>query len=205
MAYVLGFLFADGGISKTRRGTHFVSFYSGDKDLLENIRKVLDSEHKIAKRSARSGYVYRLQIGSKSMCKDLFNLGLVPNKTKRMKLPAIPKEYMGSFARGFFDGDGNVWTGYVNKSRAGKPTMIMNVAFTSASVSFLKDLLFLLRRCVTDLSGGSIYKPKNKNWGRLSFSTNDSLKLFEFMYNSSSQLFLRRKKRVFESFIKMRP
>jgi O-antigen chain-terminating methyltransferase len=34
MAYVLGFLYADGNIMKTKRNTHFVSFSSADRDLL---------------------------------------------------------------------------------------------------------------------------------------------------------------------------
>ena len=34
MAYILGFMYADGNIIKTKRGTHFIAVYSADEDIL---------------------------------------------------------------------------------------------------------------------------------------------------------------------------
>ncbi len=203
MSYVLGFLFADGNIVKTKRGTHFVTFYSADKQLLSNIKIVMGLDHKISKRNSRSGKVYRIQVGSREMYDDLLRLGLIPKKSKRMKMINIPTKYFGDFVRGYFDGDGNVWSGYINKDRKTK-TFVLYVSFTSASVGFLKDMLLMLRKYV-NIEGGGVYPVKNKNCARLSLATKDSLKLYKVMYNTCYSLFLSRKRRVFENFIKMRP
>lgn len=202
MAYILGFLFADGNVIKTKRGAFFTSIYTNDRKLLYLMRSVLGSNHKISKRISETGYCYRIQIGSKELFADLLALGLVINKTRRMELPNIPNKYMGDFIRGYFDGDGNVWSGETHKDRRSK-TMTLLTCFTSASVSFLKSLLFLLKQL--GINGGSVYGSKNGNYGRLTLSTLDSLKLRKIMYNKPSKLFLGRKKLVFDRFVKMRP
>lgn len=202
MSYVLGFLFADGNMTITKRGSCFIAFYNSDKKLLESIRNSMNSKHKISKRVVSAGNVYRIQIGSKEMFKDLQKLKLTPNKTKRMELPKIKKEFWGDFLRGFFDGDGNVWMGKIHKNRT-KSTFGLQVCLTSSSFNFLSSIHQKLKR--EGLVGGSLYIVKNKECGRLSFSTNNALKLYEIMYNIPHTLFLKRKRRVFEDFLKMRP
>jgi hypothetical protein len=46
MAYILGFLFADGNIVKTKRNTHFVAIYSADYELIVSMREVIGSNQK---------------------------------------------------------------------------------------------------------------------------------------------------------------
>lgn len=158
----------------------------------------MSSNHKISKRSG--GYV--LQIGSKELFNDLVTLGLTPNKARRMQLPKIPQKYVGHFIRGYFDGDGNVWSGYVNKDRE-NPTYILSTSFTSASRNFLQGLKNLLEK--ENLIGGCIYDIKGKKCSRLQYGAVNALKLFKIMYNGTHSLFLARKKAVFDKFIKMRP
>lgn len=199
MAYILGFLFADGNIVKTKRGTHFVSFYSADFKLLRSIKVAMTSTHKLSRRNSVGGIVYRIQIGSKKLF-DILSVryGLVPNKTRRMRLPSIPKKYVSAFVRGYFDGDGNVWSGKIHKNRK-KSTDALLVCFTSASFFFLKDLLCILRQA--GLIGGSLHTSKTGTFSRLSFSTQDALKMYQIMYNGSHTLFLQRKKAIFEKYI----
>jgi len=201
MAYVLGFFAADGNLINTNKGGYYLSFYSADQSLLAMLKKVMGSEHKLSKRSIKSGEVYRFQIGSKEMFNDLLALGFTGNKNKRLKLPKIPQRFIDDFIRGYFDGDGNVWGGLINKKRK-TPTKVLQVAFTSGCMVFLEDFLSLLK--IKGLQGGSIYSVKNKQCWRLSFSTLDALKLYKIMYNVSV-LYLNRKKVVFEKFINMRP
>lgn len=204
MAYILGFLFADGNMVKTKRNTYFVGWYSGDEELLRLMARAMESNHKIGVRALKNlGVgVYVLQIGSKELFEDLVKLGLTPNKTRRMELPEIPNKYIGPFIRGYFDGDGNVWSGFINIKRK-KPSLVLSVAFTCASQVFLENLRMLLRG--VGLMGGGVYKIKNKECSRLQYSTRDALKLYEIMYNGSHSLFLPRKRLVFEKFLKMRP
>lgn len=201
MAYVLGFLFADGNIIKTKRGTHFTALYTSDYELLKSISKIMRSTHKISSGKSKTGYVYKIQIGSKELFDDLGELGLTPNKAQRMRLPKIPKKHFSHFVRGYFDGDGNVWMGLLNKNRL-KPTLALTSCFTSASHEFLTELhRELLKK---GLKGGGVYRIKNKECNRLSFSTLDTLKLYRIMYTMPYKLFLTRKKLIFEKFIKMR-
>lgn len=201
MAYVLGFLFADGNVVRTSRGSYYIAFYSSDKELLLRMRSEMGSEHKISKRNARSGNVYRIQIGSKKLFDDLFRLGLTPGKARRMKFPHIPSQFMRDFIRGYFDGDGNIWTGVTHRHR-NKVTPGLQVSFTSGSQSFLAGLLQQLR--ALGIRGGSLFVIKKKNASRLTLSVNDALKLCSLMYNAPCKLYLVRKRTVFEQFVNER-
>ena len=199
MAYVLGFFMADGNMVLTKRGNHYFSFYSADRELLVEIRNFLESDHKLSKRTSENSF--RFQIGNKEMFGDLCKLGVTPNKSKRMKIPEIPSKFVEDFVRGYFDGDGNVWSGYMNKART-NPTHALQVAFTSGCLEFLNDLLLILKK--KGLQGGSIFKVKNKECHRLLFSTLDALKLYQIMYNVPHRSHLKRKRLVFQKFLKMR-
>ncbi len=203
MAYILGFLFADGAITMSKRGTHFIAFHTMDKELLYAIKECMKADHKISKRSVRSGNVYRLQIGSKEMVEDVALFGLHQAKVQRMHFPTIPKKYSAAFIRGFFDGDGNIWMGNTHKDRM-HTTISISAAFTSASIGFLEGLLEQLKNL--GIEGGSIYVHASGTFGRLSFGKHDSLKIYEIMYNGSAfgNLYLKRKKAIFDAFIKMR-
>ena len=203
MSYVLGFFMADGSITVNPRGAHFISIQICDKKILENMREVLDSEHKIALRKGKGNIsdIYRLQIGSKEMCNDLRKLGVAERKSHTMGLPKIPKKYFGDFVRGYFDGDGNVWVGFSKKNQF-KKNYTIQTAFTSASNEFLKDLRKFLQQ-KRKIKGGSIYKKKNSNAYCLRFSVKDSILLYRLMYdNLVGNLFLNRKKKRFEKFLR---
>ncbi|MCF7833662.1 MAG: hypothetical protein K9L98_00810 [Candidatus Pacebacteria bacterium] len=201
MAYILGFLFADGNIICNKRGSWFFSIQITDKDILYKMKTVMGSEHKISRRKKVKccKSLYRLQIGSKEMCQDLIKLGLTERKSKKMILPSIPKVYFGDFLRGYFDGDGGVWVGYINKNRNKKTFAIMTY-FTSGSLIFLNKLKEKLNYLA--IRGGFVVK-KERGYD-LKFSMLDSLKISKIMYNSNSPLFLGRKRAKFDNYIKMR-
>ncbi len=202
MAYVTGFFAADGNIITTRRGTHYISFYSADREILMDIQRCMQSSHKLSTRKTLNGCVYKFQIGSRYMYETLRALGFTEGKSKRMIMPYIPPKYVPDFVRGYFDGDGNVWIGTHNKRR-NKPTKVIQVAFTSGSRSFLYGLWSVLKS--EGIKGGSLFDSRTKNYSRLLFSTLDALKLAEIMYNGHPKLFLKRKRLRFEEFRKMRP
>ena len=200
MAYVLGFLFADGNIIHTQRGTWFWSIQITDKEILEKIKKKMGSSHQLSERKKKPGHkqLYRLQIGSKDMCKDLLALGLTERKSKTILFPEIPLEFFPDFLRGYFDGDGGVWIGPKNKRN--NKTFIINTFFTSGSKKFLISLISMLAKM--GLTGGSLVK-KERGFD-LKYSIRDSLILYKIMYNDKCSLFLNRKKERFEKYIKLR-
>ena len=48
------------------------------------------------------------------MCLDLEKYGIIENKTWNMLIKNIPKEYYYSFLLGYFDGDGSIYSYYIN-------------------------------------------------------------------------------------------
>lgn len=205
MAYILGFFAADGYITVNRRGGQFWCLDIGDKKLIRQIKKTIGSDHKISVRKSkdRANPTYRLQIGGIEMCDDLRRLGFKERKTKSLAVPNVPEKYFCDFVRGYFDGDGNVWVGAMNKERK-TPHFTIQIVFTSCSKIFLE----LLRKNLeyNGVDNGRLNKVRG-NCYRLVYSVFGSLNLYKFMYNSQcvrNKLFLNRKKIIFEKFIKMR-
>ena len=130
-----------------RRGGQFWCIQITDKKLLEEIKKVIKSEHKISIRigGRNESTLYRLQIGSIEMCDDLRKLGLRERKTKNLVVPNVPDKYFADFVRGYFDGDGNVWIGFLNKKRS-RPSLALKTMFTSCSSGFLNQFHKRLRK-----------------------------------------------------------
>lgn len=206
MAYILGFFAADGYITYKNGKGAFWCIDISDKIHLEKIKKIIQSEHKISTRYRKkfNKYTYRLQIGSVYMCNDLRKLGFLERKTKNLSIPNVPHKYFRHFVRGYFDGDGHVWSGEINKGRNLRSLSIQTV-FTSASIVFLENLRSKLEQF--GINRGLIIKSKG-NYFRLAYSINGSLNLYNFMYNHTDSknpsIFLDRKKKVFERFIKLR-
>jgi len=207
MAYVLGFFAADGYMTFNKRGAHFWNIQITDEDLLKEIKKSIQAEHKISVRNRgkrNEQTIYRLQIGSKEMCDDLQRLGFAPGKTKNLSVPDVPKKYFAHFVRGYFDGDGNVWVGYAHIQRKSKARTIRTV-FTSCSYEFLSEMRKQLEAFAVHKG---VLSKGNGNYYRLTYSVTGSLKLSDFMYNQriplSKGLFLERKRKKFVEFIKLR-
>ena len=201
MAYVLGFLYADGNIIFTKRATWFWSLQINDKDILEEIKKVINSEHIISKKKkyGNQKQSYRLQLGSTEMRDDLMRLGLTERKSKTILFPDVPKSYFPDFLRGYFDGDGGAWVGFKNKQKIHK-IYVINTAFTSGSREFLVALKKILFEY--GILGGSLVQ---KEGGfDLKYSIKNSLILYKIMYNDKCTLFLKRKKDKFEKYINLR-
>lgn len=201
MAYVLGFFAADGSMTKNKRGACFVEFRITDKEILEKMQSAMGSDHTISVRNGNSEHktIYRLQIGSKEMFEDLLGLGMTPQKSLTLEFPDVPEKYLQHFVRGYFDGDGNVYLyEYQRKDRKNKISRSLSSGFTCGSKVFLEQLHKNLKRFCF-LRGGSLHYRSGAH--RLYYSSIDSCKLYDFMYNDQDALFLRRKKNVFERFL----
>ena len=201
MAYILGFICADGNLMKNKRGAHFIAMYSIDFDLLVSIRDSMKSEHKISLKKGGNGNNHCIQIGSKEMFEDLAKLNIFPNKSKRLQLPPVPQEFWFSFLRGYFDGDGNVWVGYVHKERK-NPNPTIRVVFTSCTREFLESIKSALSMYFPE---NGVISKGNGNCYRLTYAVGGALNLYKYMYNSRYlSLHLNRKKLVFEKYIKLK-
>lgn len=200
MAYVLGYFTADGYMFINSGGSYYIAFVSTDYDLISKVREMLYSRQKISSRkykNRKGKIIYRLQIGSKKLFRDLLDFGLIPNKSKKIKLPKIPKSYFRHFVRGYFDGDGCVDFGFYRKRGKKKATLMTK--FYSSNKTFLQDLWQILKR-YAQVKGGSLYKRERKF--DLSLSVRDSFRLYNFMYKGvKKNQFLERKYNEFQQAI----
>ena len=204
MAYILGFIVTDGCLAEHKNGYHGLNITNKNRDILKKILTIMDSNHKISVKS-RGGIpklkYFQMQIRDRTIYADLLNLGLTPRKSKIVRMPNVPSEFLGDFIRGCFDGDGsvNVW-----QDPRWRHAWQMRAVFCSGSYAFLGDLQKRLHE-QTNLSRGSIQRATRSHV--LCYSILDSVKLYSIMYHSKidSLIYLKRKKEKFELFRRMRP
>lgn len=205
MAYVLGFMFADGSLEDAPllRGK-YVRVSSTDKERIYAIRSLLNSAHTVTRQEAigMRKTQYLLRIGSHRLFDRLVALGVTPRKSLVMRFPVMPDMYLGDFARGYFDGDG---CAYIDRDTHGQPKRLLTV-FTSGSKAFLVGLhAALVSR--TSIVGKGIYKHGSTRGAyQLRYSTRDSLRLYKLMYDRAlpKQLYLKRKYDIFTWYLRRR-
>jgi hypothetical protein len=194
MAYVLGYIAADGNISIGKRGNCYLALEGIDEELIYNIKRVLGAGQTITSRLRNFKYnrSYRLQIGSKEMVRDLVKIGLTPNKAKRMHLPDVPKAYFGDFVRGYFDGDGNVcFSRFKRSDRKRGYIQYIRVLFTSCSASILKGIA---ERLTNEFGIEGFLLHERGNYHILYCYKQEQInKTFELLYGSHPALYLNRK------------
>lgn len=117
MAYVLGYIFADGCITRIKRKHTYAWYFqinSIDKQIIQDISDWLEWEGKLSTyhRKKNQGYysdstIYRISIGSNKIVSDLRKHGVTRNKSLSLQPPNnIPDTMLPHFIRGFWDGDG---------------------------------------------------------------------------------------------------
>lgn len=104
-AYWLGFIYADGSVFNGN--VLSLTLQNGDRDHIELFADTLESEHTISTFENEWGEYCRTSIVSDELTDDLKSYGVVPGKTYTDSLPSLDDEYISSFIRGYFDGDGN--------------------------------------------------------------------------------------------------
>lgn len=207
MAYILGYLYADGSMEDASylRGK-YIRVSSIDRQTILKIKRLMNSKHTIVTRipsSHNRRTSYLLRIGSHKLYNDLTNLGLFPHKSLTIKFPKVPVKYVKDFVRGYFDGDGCV---YLERARGKKQKLIikrLRVIFTSGSKAFLEGLHMALHESFAILHG-KIYDSHRSF--QLHYSTAGSIELFKLLYKDvSSHIFLERKLKIFIKYFALRP
>lgn len=144
MAYVLGFAFADGYISKS--GGYVFELTSTDLDVLEKIASVMHYIKPLKAEKVRGDRrrAYKLIVAKKKVYDDLIRIGLTPQKSFTMRMPDAPEHLVRHFVRGFFDGNGSVAKADLHyKDTTYKR---LNFRLTTASEGMANDLLNALSR-----------------------------------------------------------
>ena len=196
-AYWLGFVYADGSITKKvyEKGSYTyrlrMELMFEDKYILEQMALDLESDLKPKEyynnTSHFEGYnkpkhTAYIMFSSKKMGEDLVKLGVMPNKTLILKsLPSIPDNLMKHFIRGYFDGDGSV---YLTKDNTIKTAFYGTHDFINSIQDFLIKELDLTKKKITD--------QKEANVSFVGMAKQESEKLYHYMYDEAT-IFLNRK------------
>jgi hypothetical protein len=194
MAYILGIITTDGCLVEHKNGFHGLDITSKDRELLDRIKLIMHAEHKIGKKTRG----YRLQIRNRILYNDLLRLGLTPRKTKTKIFPNIPKQYLADFVRGCFDGDGSV---FIWKEPRWNHTWQIRTVFSSGSIEFIRQLRQILYE---NVGLGKGYLELGRKVIQVKYAIADSLTLYRFMYSIDCDLYLKRKKEIFEAFFNFR-
>lgn len=202
MAYILGFIAADGCIT---RDVLKIGIQYDDINLLEDIKKQLDFSGNITTRDIKlKNKIYKaayLDIYSKYMVDRLKILGLCEQKSLQLsRFDFIPQEYEMDFVRGYFDGDGSVGGQYPQNTR----TLQIRFRISSGSkeiLEYMNDVLtkrgYKRKQITTDS------KKRQSNFYSLAYSTRESLKLYNDLYYKNCMC-LQRKYHKFNELIEQR-
>lgn len=120
-AYILGFIAADGNISKTIKLGYplyrmTIRINPKDYSIIDFIKSEIKFNTKIQNtkyfdsRTNKTNSTISISLGNQELCKDLMNLGILERKTLLLQnfLLNIPKKFRKAAILGYFDGDGHV-------------------------------------------------------------------------------------------------
>lgn len=201
IAYAVGLIVTDGSLSPD--GRHIV-FTSTDYELIETFRQCLGLSNQITLCSP-GGYsvrqCYRVQFGDVAFYQWLLNIGLMPNKSRRIGPLKVPDEYFADFARGHLDGDGCITT-YLDDYNTFKSEKYVYqrlfLRFHSGSPKHLEWMREALKRIMG--TRGAVLRT-SREWA-LQYAKKDSLKLLRWMYYSPDVPCLERKRIIAEPWLR---
>lgn len=188
-AYFLGFLYADGSISKDMNCVS-MNLQVGDKEILQKLNDLVQPERPLWFRNnqrVRDGETRRgtkdqfcMSIRSKRIPQMLEKWGCAHNKTyKHMEFPSfLSSELIPHFIRGFLDGDGCIYKGLVS--------------FTGR-FEFLKGLKAITEKEIELIGDIRNYYPISNEFGRFIFSGKKrSLQFLNWIYKDAT-IYMERK------------
>ncbi len=197
-AYAVGLVASDGSLSKD--GRH-ISFVSKDFEQVNNFKGALCvHDLKITVHlDSRHNKAFRAQFSDVLFYRFLESIGLHTNKSLTLGGLDMPDEYFFDFLRGFFDGDGSIYS-YLDKRW--KNSFMFYVSFTSASLAFID----WLRINIKNKAGvvGHIKKHLRGNQCfDLSYAKRESFIIINKMYPTADVRCLSRKKLKIMSILSM--
>ncbi|EKD76109.1 MAG: hypothetical protein ACD_43C00224G0006 [uncultured bacterium] len=189
LAYAVGLLTTDGNLSPD--GRH-ISFTSKDLELARKLQSGLGIAEHIGKKGNGANKLlkkyYVVQFSDKLFYQFLLQLGLMPNKTKKMRQLAIPDKYFFHFLRGHFDGDGSTYSYY---DKRWPDSYMVYTTFCSAS----QPHILWLKHVIEQKLGitGHITKSQGNSCYQLKYAKTESLLLVAKLYKTKTVLYLTRK------------
>jgi hypothetical protein len=195
MAWLVGFLAADGSIEKDRNIIK-LSLSTVDREILEKIRQEIGLKSEVKDYITQAGYqVSKIQWSSEQHKKDLAKYGVIPQKTFKLKPPlSLDRKYWIDYIRGFFDGDGSITLLSNNYNT-------LSWQITSATKEILEWIVdFFYEEYDIPKVNVHSFQRNTSTLYILQYSTNASKEIFKHLYTDNS-LFLARKKEKYQKII----
>lgn len=198
-AYILGFIYADGYIGDNNEIVINLSDKVNDNLIILNkLKKEIglskDISHNYNKKDNKilNGY-WSFKIVNKTMWSDLYKLKLYPRKSLTMsKFPNISNEVMNHFIRGYFDGDGSIFSyidTYDNRLRNN-----IEIIGTEKFLTIMQNIL--IENC--DIKKTALHKSHSKYITRISYKGNKSIrKIRDYLYRDAVTYLTYKKERMF--------
>lgn len=192
-AYAIGLLVTDGCLYND--GRH-INLTSKDIEQIENFMRCLNIKNKIGVKynGPRTHQAFVVQFGDVDFYNFLFDIGLMPHKSKILRAVAIPKDYFFDFLRGHFDGDGTFYSYF-------DPRWQSSYMFYTIFISASGDHIDWLRKVIFNEIGvlGHITTSVNNPVYQLKYAKTESLKLLPKMYYNPGVVCLSRKRKKIEA------
>lgn len=200
-AYWLGFIYADGYITRKTSGQAHLCLCLSEEEPINKFKKAINTNKPTNSFDAKNSYnntiskAFRITIIFDKIVNDIEKLGVVENKSLILTFPTwLETTYIPHFIRGYFDGDGSV---FLTKN---------NYLYSEilGTESFLKEL----QKHLIFLDSNKISKDsrENVNCFRLRLSSEKlTLDLYKYLYKDCGEYsdnYLSRKKDKFEKYIK---
>lgn len=197
-AYWLGFLYADGCITRFYRNEKLKSMsleltlQEEDKEHLQKFLAALQSNVPIQNKTIGGKYkANRVVINCTSMCRDLINLGCTPQKSLILEFPSediLPKSFINSFIRGYFDGDGGVFYKeyeIYDKKQDKKYLSYSYTCYFSGTKQMLKTISQILSE--NNIKTSEVKKDNRNNVYGLRIHNPENIQNFaKYIYNNST-------------------
>jgi hypothetical protein len=141
-AYWLGFIAADGHISKTK---YKLAFCVKDEDILFKLKNAINAGSPVShrfnhdKRTNKTYEQYNIQITSKKFCEYIKQHGVTELKSDIFEFPNIEERFYSHFIRGMYDGDGSI--SIKSSSVRKQATCRINLLSTLECVHYIRDYL----------------------------------------------------------------
>lgn len=197
MYYILGLIFTDGNLNK---GENKITLSLTQKDVIEKIypyfcsksRKIY--EYKPKYKNAKN--IYTIINTNKNAILKLKELSLTPNNSLTKKFPNIPNDWIYSFIRGVFDGNGCIFI-----ARRYKDKIYKKISISCGSYYFVKELYDILIRLKFNPTICIDSRTKNKKGHTLYYlciNRQKEIELFRnYIYNNAN-IYIKYKKQKFE-------
>ncbi len=203
-AYWLGFLYADGCMTKT--GGINLLLSTDDRNHLQKYKIDLGIENPIEDtiskiKNSKTGYQHasKVRVTDKKLYSDLVKLGCTRLKTLTLRFPSpnqVPEVLIRHFIRGYFDGDGSVWEALISGGKY--KSLQCGITSTYDIVMNIKKVLLAVGISKVETvphphSGASgIYILRIRR-------NNDVIKFYNYIYQNST-VYMDRKKNKFLEF-----